>query len=161
MYAIIIEQKDDLMHVGKGHDDNPPGRGSGRYPYGSGERPFQGEKKSLSERVGEKRLSRRLDRTALKNDRYAVKAGIKNNLMSLNMGTLNEQTRNILSDPERVRRIGSGTILRRIGSNAITTAAVTGAIFIAGTGVLEIPIVAGAALIPVGMNFIYNMKLRY
>lgn len=44
MYAIIIEQKDDLMHVGKGHDDNPPGRGSGRYPYGSGERPFKGEK---------------------------------------------------------------------------------------------------------------------
>lgn len=43
MYAIIIEQKDDLMHVGKGHDDNPPGRGSGRYPYGSGERPFQSE----------------------------------------------------------------------------------------------------------------------
>lgn len=25
-----------LMHYGKGHDDNPPGRGSGRYPWGSG-----------------------------------------------------------------------------------------------------------------------------
>lgn len=31
----------DLLHVGKGHDDNPPGRGSGRYPYGSGKRPYQ------------------------------------------------------------------------------------------------------------------------
>lgn len=30
-----------LAHSGKGHDDNPPGRGSGRYPYGSGKRPFQ------------------------------------------------------------------------------------------------------------------------
>lgn len=33
--------RNDLLHVGKGHDDNPPGRGSGRYPYGSGDRPFQ------------------------------------------------------------------------------------------------------------------------
>lgn len=30
-----------LMHYGKGHDDAPPGRGSGRYPFGSGERPHQ------------------------------------------------------------------------------------------------------------------------
>ena len=33
--------KDYLMHYGKGHDDAPPGRGSGRYPFGSGERPHQ------------------------------------------------------------------------------------------------------------------------
>lgn len=32
---------DYLMHYGVGPDDNPPGRGSGRYPKGSGERPFQ------------------------------------------------------------------------------------------------------------------------
>lgn len=37
----IDEGGDYLEHYGKGHDDNPPGRGSGRYPYGSGERPFQ------------------------------------------------------------------------------------------------------------------------
>lgn len=30
-----------LMHEGVGHDENPPGRGSGRYPFGSGERPHQ------------------------------------------------------------------------------------------------------------------------
>lgn len=29
------------MHEGVGHDENPPGRGSGRYPFGSGERPHQ------------------------------------------------------------------------------------------------------------------------
>lgn len=28
----------ELYHYGKGHDDNPPGRGSGRYPWGSGEK---------------------------------------------------------------------------------------------------------------------------
>lgn len=39
--------RNDLLHVGKGHDDNPPGRGSGRYPYGSGERPFQSEETSF------------------------------------------------------------------------------------------------------------------
>ena len=32
---------DYLMHEGVGHDEDPPGRGSGRYPYGSGERPHQ------------------------------------------------------------------------------------------------------------------------
>lgn len=30
-----------LMHEGVGHDENPPGRGSGRYPFGSGNRPHQ------------------------------------------------------------------------------------------------------------------------
>ena len=29
------------MHYGKGHEDAPPGRGSGRYPWGSGERAHQ------------------------------------------------------------------------------------------------------------------------
>lgn len=29
------------MHEGVGHDENPPGRGSGRYPFGSGDRPHQ------------------------------------------------------------------------------------------------------------------------
>lgn len=38
----------ELYHIGKGHDDNPPGRGSGRYPYGSGERPYQGDEKKTS-----------------------------------------------------------------------------------------------------------------
>ena len=32
---------DYLIHEGVGHEENPPGRGSGRYPYGSGNRPHQ------------------------------------------------------------------------------------------------------------------------
>lgn len=31
----------ELMHDGVGHDDNPPGRGSGRYGWGTGNNPFQ------------------------------------------------------------------------------------------------------------------------
>lgn len=30
-----------LMHVGVAHDENPPGPGSGRYPWGSGDKAFQ------------------------------------------------------------------------------------------------------------------------
>jgi len=30
-----------IIHYGVGADNNPPGRGSGRYPKGSGKRPFQ------------------------------------------------------------------------------------------------------------------------
>ena len=32
---------DYLMHEGVAHDETPPGRGSGRYPWGSGDRPHQ------------------------------------------------------------------------------------------------------------------------
>lgn len=41
VYVGALISSDHLMHYGKGHDDNPPGRGSGRYPYGSGKRPHQ------------------------------------------------------------------------------------------------------------------------
>ena len=33
--------EDYIQHEGVAHDENPPGRGSGRYPFGSGERPHQ------------------------------------------------------------------------------------------------------------------------
>ena len=34
-------EEEFLMHVGVGHDANPPGRGSGRFGYGTGENPGQ------------------------------------------------------------------------------------------------------------------------
>lgn len=34
----------DVIHAGRGHDDNPPGRGSGRYAWGSGKK---GQKKKI------------------------------------------------------------------------------------------------------------------
>lgn len=41
IYMPGIDSSGYLMHYGKGHDDNPPGRGSGRYPWGSGEKNFK------------------------------------------------------------------------------------------------------------------------
>jgi hypothetical protein len=32
---------DELYHVGVGHEDDPPGRGSGRFEWGSGDNPYQ------------------------------------------------------------------------------------------------------------------------
>ena len=43
---------DELMHYGVGHEDDPPGRGSGRYGYGTGENPLQHEE-SLKARVAQ------------------------------------------------------------------------------------------------------------
>ena len=40
-----------LFHSGVGHDDNPPGRGSGRYAFGSGDNPYQRGTKNFLERV--------------------------------------------------------------------------------------------------------------
>lgn len=40
----LLEKLGDyLQHIGVGADDNPPGRGSGRYPKGSGKNPYQHE----------------------------------------------------------------------------------------------------------------------
>ena len=40
LYLLDLED-DELEHYGIGPDDNPPGRGSGRYPKGSGKHPYQ------------------------------------------------------------------------------------------------------------------------
>ena len=39
----------DIFHSGVAHDENPPGRGSGRYPYGSGKNPGQHRRDFVSE----------------------------------------------------------------------------------------------------------------
>ena len=42
LFSKLIDIADDyIMHEGRGHDDNPPGRGSGVLPWGSGKNPFQ------------------------------------------------------------------------------------------------------------------------
>lgn len=46
-----------LIHEGKGHDDDPPGRGSGRYAFGSGKRPFQRMKKSAAPKPTEEEMT--------------------------------------------------------------------------------------------------------
>lgn len=44
-----MEENDILMHVGVAHDANPPGPGSGRYPWGSGGKPYQRPKDFLQQ----------------------------------------------------------------------------------------------------------------
>lgn len=39
----------EISHTGVGHDDDPPGRGSGRYGWGTGENPYQHQFDFLSE----------------------------------------------------------------------------------------------------------------
>lgn len=41
MEYVLYPTERDILHFGKGHDDNPPGRGSGRFAFGSGKRPKQ------------------------------------------------------------------------------------------------------------------------
>lgn len=38
MLYVIKPTQNDIIHYGKGHNDNPPGRGSGRYAWGSGKK---------------------------------------------------------------------------------------------------------------------------
>jgi cell division protein FtsL len=59
---VIAPTGADIIHFGKGHDDNPPGRGSGRYAWGSGKEPKQGlvrstEKKSSTEKESKSGMS--------------------------------------------------------------------------------------------------------
>ena len=40
-FNAVSESGNYISHLGKAHDDNPPGRGSGRYAWGEGERMHQ------------------------------------------------------------------------------------------------------------------------
>lgn len=40
-FSAVSESGNYISHLGKAHDDNPPGRGSGRYAWGEGERMHQ------------------------------------------------------------------------------------------------------------------------
>ena len=51
MNQFIEDIKDYLIHYGVGIDDGPPGRGSGRYPKGSGENPNQHSAEDFLSRV--------------------------------------------------------------------------------------------------------------
>lgn len=52
MKYIIIPTNSDLLHFGVSAKDGAPGRGSGRYPLGSGKRPLQGFKKNIKKSNG-------------------------------------------------------------------------------------------------------------
>lgn len=130
---------------------------------GNGKEVGDAKRKSISYKVGEKRLKNRLKFTGKENDRFAVKAGIENNLKSLKMEQLNEQTANILKDEKRVARIGRGTIVRRAGAVAGGSLGAVGANYIAAAAFGSIPITGAmsAAAIPVGLAYIYYRMTKY
>jgi hypothetical protein len=51
---IIAPKSNDIVHFGKGHDDNPPGRGSGRYAWGTGNGDGAKEKKAKIKETAKK-----------------------------------------------------------------------------------------------------------
>lgn len=136
-------------------------RRSGRYPYGSGERPYQDRSRSFSYRVGEKRLENRRNILSTQNDRFAAQVGLSNNMKSVNVEQLNAQTKGILEEPERVQNIGKKTIAMRTGAWSAASAAAVGMAAISGMALNTITIGAAAGLIPIGMAAIYHRKTMY
>lgn len=136
-------------------------RRSGRYPYGSGERPYQDRNKSFSYRVGAKRLENRRNMLSTQNDRFAAQVGLSNNMKSVNVEQLNLQTKGILEEPARVENIGKRTIAMRAGAWSAAGAATAGMAAISAMALNTVTIGAAAGLIPLGMAFIYHRKTTY
>lgn len=55
-----------IIHAGVAHDENPPGRGSGRYPFGWRKDPA--ERKKIREERKEARIAKKRDRFVNKRD---------------------------------------------------------------------------------------------
>lgn len=101
-----------LVHAGKGHDENPPGRGSGRYPYGSGERPFQDIEGT------EKRIR------AVKNLVDAASKGIPKDKKKKSVSSAKVSAKNLTD--EELRKIVSRMNLERQYNTLTTTQVDTG-----------------------------------
>lgn len=52
-YYGVADEVDALAHVGVAHDENPPGRGSGRYGFGTGENKYQHVGREFYDKVNE------------------------------------------------------------------------------------------------------------
>lgn len=150
----LVPKDDTICHFGVK-------RRSGRYPYGSGERPYQDREKTFSYRVGAKRLENRRNVLSTENDRFAAKVGLSNNMKSVNVEQLNQQTRDILAEPERVQYIGRKTIGMRAGAWSAASAATIGLAAISAMALDTITFGAAAGLVPLGMAYIYHRKTTY
>lgn len=124
MYEI---KNNEILHYGLGHDDNPPGRGSGRYAYGSGEDPKQDKKKYYADEKAANEAKR--------NRAKAVKAAESGNAREVN------KYKEYLSEAElqkAIKRLNTEKTLRSLETpkfevlnsmlktiGAITTASIT------------------------------------
>lgn len=151
---VVCTPKSEIYHFGIK-------KRSGRYPYGSGERPYQDRKRSLSYRVGAKRLENRRNILSTQNDRFAAQVGLSNNMKSVNIEQLNKQTKDILDEPARVENIGRKTIWMRTGAWSAAGLAATGLAAISGMALNTVTFGAAAGLIPLGAAYIYHRKTTY
>lgn len=153
MYYVTTTD-DELFHFGIK-------RRSGRYPYGSGNRPYQDKERSFSYRVGAKRLENRRNVLSTQTDKYAAQVGLSNNMKAVNVEQLNRQTKGILEEDARVEAIGKGTIARRAAGWTAGGAAAVGLTAIGAMALDTITLGAAAGLVPLGMAFIYHRKTTY
>jgi hypothetical protein len=169
MQTYYIVASNDLLHFGKGHDDNPPGRGSGRYAWGSGD----AKKRAKNLAIGTERLTNRIERAnnLADVDRLSAKTGWKYTQAA---GRANDQVRNIkdisneiLNNEDRLAELGRRTKNTRIGTkvagiggaslSAIGGAAATAALSSVGPVVLG----SAAALAIGGVAYNFYQKTKY
>lgn len=152
-------------------------RRSGRYPYGSGERPFQ----SLRERsaaknlkIGKERLTNRINRAnkLADVDRLSKKIGWKYSEQAgkahAGIKNLKQVTSEILSDDERTRSLGRYTKWVRVGTVGLTST-VAGSLAVGGSAFVTtvlglpiasvaLPIAAAGATAKIGYDYFQKTK---
>lgn len=83
----------DILHFGKGHDDNPPGRGSGRFAFGSGKRPKQHTNEGSNKK--EPKTKEEIIKSSKAGDILAIQSDLSTNELqdAANRCRLNEELR--------------------------------------------------------------------
>ena len=92
--------EDYIQHSGIAHDENPPGRGSGRYPFGQGDRPHQHDwdlkariAKYQADGLSEKEIAKSLGLTSL-----SIKSGEQEGSVSRLRAEKEVATANVKAD---------------------------------------------------------------
>jgi hypothetical protein len=126
MQTYYIVAPNDILHFGKGHDDNPPGRGSGRYAWGSGEKK---ERKTISQKLVDKSVSKTQNRTDLTTKQQVRKVTTAYDIGNIGQIIVN----NVLAYPATVA-MTTGLVL---GSVPLTAVGAAGAIAVGAKSIAD------------------------
>lgn len=101
-----------LLHYGKGHDDNPPGRGSGRYPFGSGKsrRISLKRKKTVTsdKKEPEKQLSKEEAKALYEKEKArALKSGTAKDIIKFKGDLTNQEMRDAIQRMDLERQLST------------------------------------------------------
>lgn len=107
-----MEKDNILLHYGKGHDDNPPGRGSGRYAFGSGKstKLFLKRKKtdtSIKKEPNKKLSEEEAKELYEKEKARALKSGNATDIIRFKGDLTNQEMRDAIQRMELERRLSS------------------------------------------------------